>query len=150
MYRQRLHYFEYEFTEDRDRLMAEFERFIGINIPEFFSSAEELGVRIKVPYSMAKSVTNKQGKSVETLKSLSNLIGMESMNRPNKDGGQYDMKPYHQQVIFDTILKKSTSFQKMINLIDEYVANATKSGYEWNVVYYDYYQDSARSVLWVN
>lgn|SRR5699024_6212960 len=133
MYRQRLHYFDYKFTDET--LMYNFENFIYNNVKELFSNAEYLNTRISVSYVQAKAITNKQGAYVETLKSLANTIHMDSSNTSQG----YRRKNYHQQAIFSVILTEATSFQKLINLIDEYLANLVKGSFEWNVVYYSYY-----------
>lgn len=140
-YRQRLNYFDYGFIHNRDQTMMSFESFMERNLQEFFSSAETLNVVIPVSYNNARSVIGLGGAYRQVLQQLSNTINMDSSNK-----NTYGMKEYHQQAIFSLILVQSTSMQKMINLIKDYLLNLDKAGHEWNVVYYAYYDDLAISL----
>lgn len=135
-YRQELYFFKYNFADHDNELVKTFESFIKRNLMEFFTNAEQLGVIIPVTYADARSVIGLGNKYRPILQELANTIHMNSSNND-----VYHQKDRHQQTIFSVILAQATSFAKLMNLIKDYLKNIDKSYYEWNVVYYTYYED---------
>lgn len=141
-YRQELNYFTYAFKgHDQEDTMKSFESFIQRNLSEFFSVAEELNVNIKVSYADARSVIKLGGKDRNVLQSLTNTLGTQASNK----SGYRDI---HQQYIFAIILSqaRNTTFRKLIDLIKEYIERLEKNDFEWNIVYYAYYDEMSSSV----
>lgn len=139
-YRQELHYFSYRSHDVR--AIQSFERFIKFNLQPFFSQADELGKIFTVSDAEMRAVINLGGAFRNTLVQLANTISMQSQNHAKKDGGTYDMKEYHEQMIFSTILYESNSLTGLINRIKKYLENLSKGFFEWNVVYYSYYENA--------
>lgn len=133
MYRQRLHYFSYNF--DDEELVEQFETFIERNLKEFFTNAEELGVLITVPWARAKSVVNGTG-DAQRLKELANTISMAGTSYKNSN-----LKELHETYIHMEMLKGTTSFEKLMSEIAKYQQILSKESYKWNVVYYSEYLD---------
>lgn len=138
MYRQKLHYFEYMFSDDE--LIKEFEEYIDTNLRELFTYAEHFNTKIRVTLPDVQSVVkNRKVKGVRVLgsyrqliTSVVNTISMQASNRSN-------FKNRHQQAIFAIILKESRTFQKLMIELRKYRDNLVSESFAWNRVFYGKY-----------
>lgn len=140
-YRQKLHYFDYKF--DNEELIEQFETFIDNNMKEFFTEAESLGVKITVPWNLARSTINEGGNFNKVFKSLANTFAMQSSNNSR-------YKDRHQQFIFVVILDETRhmGLQALVNKINKYLQELSADSFTWNKVYYGNYLERTYNVRW--
>lgn len=139
MYRQRLHYFDFQGMDEQ--LVKDFETFVIRNLKPFFDNLDMMGKKLKLPWTYVTNILREGSKNQQLLKSLANTIDMRSSNNSK-------YKDIHQQYIFYVILYESNSIQALLKKIDIYLSELTKESFTWNKVYYGNYRERTFSVKW--
>jgi len=130
-------FFNYRFADTE--LQTQFERFIDNNIPELFSYFGQVNTRYTISWVQARSIINHGGKIRDTLTQLANMI-----QTPSSNNSSY--KNMHIANIFLTMhLEANGNFQKLINLIRDFLRQLPAEDYRYNVVWYAEYLPTASS-----
>lgn len=137
MYRQKLHYFDYQFNDAE--LIEEFEKFINNNMKSLFSHAERMGKQIKVPWNLARSTIMEGGAYNKTFKKIVNTTIQQSSNYSTH-------KERHEQYIFAVIISESNHITAVKNRLEKYLQELSQEAYTWNKVYYGNYLERTFNV----
>lgn len=133
-YRQQLHMFTYKFNQPQ--LMREFEATMkSYNITGMFSNRNQNLPPISVSYAEARSTVDGWGKSQRTLMSIANAMQMtqDNISKFNK----FNME----QQVLKVIADESRSLTKFINELDKFFNKLVEEGFQWNVVFYQDYEE---------
>lgn len=145
-YNQRLHNFEY--TSKDYQLIEQFEKRIEENYSTFFDVLKQTLKKIKVNDTNLRSAL--RGKDRDRLNRLKETFTQQSSNN-----SQY--KNRHQMKIFTIILtdkaknpktgtfRTVTTWQMLMNAIDDYLQLLQEELFTWNAVYYGNYQEGILS-----